>query len=288
MGKSTSGTSTKKGGSRASQRVLNRKDDEAEREAERVKAMEAEIAELKKDKSKLQTQLVLASTVEKFEKSGNIENWTDEQKAWYKQIQGAVKKYAWNGVKFINSEQKLVYVTGKIFDKWNLKEYEGLVGKEREQARSAWIAQNSDLVRIAFNENRNYCQSQLRDFIVERSKTDQYVPTYEDVVACAKRDPTYMTDPKKQEIFDLYVDVLLFKALGKECWDTAVRHYNCPTDQIDPKDVTTGEYIRVSSEAMVVAIFKNCEKKWKYIVECHQKNKKVDRSKAQELQGQLH
>ena len=98
-----------------------------------------------------------------FEKGGNVENWTDEQKAWYKRIQGAVKKYAWNGVKFINSEQKLVYVTGKIFDKWNLKEHEGLVGKDREEARSAWIAKNSDLVCMAFNDNRNYCQSQLRD-----------------------------------------------------------------------------------------------------------------------------
>ena len=277
MGKSTSGKSTKKAGSRASQRVLNRKDEEAEREAERVKAMEAKIAELKKDKSKLQTQLVLASTVEKFEKGGNVDNWTDEQKAWYKQIQGAVKKYAWNGVKFINSEQKLVYVTGKIFDKWNLKEHEGLVGKEREDARNAWIAQNSDLVRMAFNDNRNYSQAQLRDYIVELIKSDSFVPSYADVLACAKRDKTYMTDPEKQKIFDLCVDVLLFKVLGKDCWDTAVRHYNCPTDQIDPKDVTSGEFVRVSSEAMVVAIFKNCEKKWEYIAECHQKNKKVDR-----------
>ena len=124
---------------------------------------------------------------------------------------------------------------------------------------------------MAFNDIHNYSQSQLRNFIVELIKTNQPVPTFEDILACAKRDKVYMTDPEKQKIFDLYVDVLLFKLLGKECWDTAVRHYNCPTDKIDPKDVTSGEYIRVSSEAMVVAIFKNCLDKWKYIADCHKK-----------------
>ena len=277
MAKSTGKKSTKKAGSRTSQRVQNQQDKEADEEAKRVERMEAELEQLRKDKSKLQNQLVLASSVEKFEKSGGVDSWTDEQKAWYKQLQGAVKKYAYNSVKFINSEQKLVHVTGKIFDKWNLKEHEGLVGNDREEARNAWIAQNSDLVRMAFNDIRNYSQAQLRDFIVELIKSNRPVPTVEDVLACAKRDVAYMTDPEKQKIFDLYVDVLLFKLLGKECWDTVVRHYHCPTDQIDPKDVTKGEYIRVSSEAMVVAIFKNCLDKWKYIADCHKKNTKVDR-----------
>ena len=62
----------------------------------------------RKDKSKLQNQLVLASSVEKFEKSGGVDSWTDEQKAWFKQLQGAVKKYAYNGVKLINSQQAQV------------------------------------------------------------------------------------------------------------------------------------------------------------------------------------
>ena len=277
MAKSTGKKSTKKAGSRTSQRVQNQQDKEADEEAKRVERMEAELEQLRKDKSKLQNQLVLASSVEKFEKSGGVDSWTDEQKAWFKQLQGAVKKYAYNGVKFINSEQKLVQVTGKIFDKWNLKEYVGLVGNEREEAKNAWVAKNSDLVRMAFNETRNYAQARLRDFVVEQIKANRLVPTYEDVLACAKRDPAYMTDPAKQEIFDMYVDILLFHLLGKESWDTFVRHYHCPSNLIDPKDVTQGQYVRVSSEAMVVAFFKNCFKKWEYVAKCHKEDKVVDR-----------
>ena len=114
--------------------------------------------------------------------------------------------------------------------------------------------------------------------MAERINSDLPVPTLEDVLTCAKRDISYHTDPEKQKMFDLYVDVLLFKLLGKDSWDTCFRHYHCPSDLIDPKDVTSGEYIRVSSEAMLVSFFKNCYSKWKYIADCHKKNKAVDRN----------
>ena len=274
MGKSTSGKGKK---TRTSARVQNKKDKDSDQESKNVLEMQAEIARLKRDKSNLQNRLEMAAHVEIIDKAGSVDDWTDEQKAWYKQVHGAVKKCGWNSVKFINSEQKLVQVTGKIFDKWNLKEYVGLVGNEREEAKNAWVAKNSDLVRMAFNETRNYAQARLRDFVVEQIKANRLVPTYEDVLACAKRDPAYMTDPAKQEIFNMYVDILLFHLLGKESWDTFVRHYHCPSDLIDPKDVTQGQYVRVSSEAMVVAFFKNCFKKWEYVAKCHKEDKVVDR-----------
>ncbi len=142
---------------------------------------------------------------------------TPEEKNWYNSIATANKKFNWGKVKFCNSDSKLIALTGNIFDKWNLKEFEGLGEKERqEEAKVSWVTRNKDLVRNAMNDARNYAQSRVRDWVVDRWIAGQLVPTPEQVMGCAMRKEEYHTDPQKHQIFNLYHDELLFKVLGKK------------------------------------------------------------------------
>ena len=63
---------------------------------------------------------------------------------------------------------------------------------------------------MAFNDARKHSESQLWcAFVVDTLEAKGFDPTFEDVLACAKRDPSYMNNPAKQKTFDLHVDVLL-------------------------------------------------------------------------------
>ena len=150
---------------------------------------------------------------------------TDEEKKWQSNVQGAVKKFIWGKVKFITTDRKLLQATSHVFECWQLKEFEGLKGDDLANAKARWVTQNLERVRIAINDIRNYSQSQLKTCICERLIAGEWVPTPEDVMACATRDPEYHTDQDKHKIFEFYWDTLLFKVVGKEHWDGWVRHY---------------------------------------------------------------
>lgn len=198
---------------------------------------------------------------------------TDEQKRWFRNICDANKKFNWGKVKFCNSEEKLVKLTANIFDQWNLKEYEDLTGEDREEAKAEWIAENKEMVRLAMNDVRNYAQSQLRAFIVERRLKGQWVPTPEQIRKCALRDESILTDEKMQEVFAMYHDSLLFKVCGKEHWDSWMRWYNTISG---PKGNVEGAEpnVSINTEAFLVATYENCDDKWKLIYELQRDGKK--------------
>ena len=150
---------------------------------------------------------------------------TDEEKKWKADIQRAVKIHVWGSKKFINSEEALIKTAAKLFDKWNLKEHEGLTGDELKTARTNWVTRNLELIRVALNDIRNYAQSQLRSVITERIIHGKWVPTPEEINKCAVRDKDFLGNEENHKIFDFYWDTLLFKVVGKEHWDGWIRHY---------------------------------------------------------------
>ena len=127
-----------------------------------------------------------------------------EEKRWKTDLQSSVKSWVWGTKKFINSDDVLIQAAGYVFDKWNLKEFERLTGEEREKAKAAWVNKNLELVRVCMNDIRDYAQSQLRAFIVERIVVGQWVPTPEEVEKCALCDQEFLADENNHKIFDVH------------------------------------------------------------------------------------
>ena len=206
----------------------------------------------------------------------------DEEKRWFGSISAANKKYNWGKVKFCNTETKLTKLTANIFDKWNLKEFRGLVGEARDAAKSQWVIENKEYVRMAMNNVRNYAQSQLRNWVVEAlmkgGAVGQGVPNPEQVKLCALRDKSIITDPKMKRIFDIYHDVLLFKVVGKEHWDDWIRHYKTISGAVHDSD-KTNPCITINTEAFLVAVYENCWTKWLCIVEEKKKYGRADKKR---------
>lgn len=238
--------------------------------AKKIKEKDLEIFALKSALAKAQAGS--SNTVLKKTKM------TPEEKNWYNSIVTANKKFNWGKVKFCNSDSKLIGLTGNIFDKWNLKEFDGLGEKEKQEAKVSWVTRNKDLVRNAMNDARNYAQSRVRDWVVDRWIAGLMVPTPEQVMGCAMRQEEYHLDVHKKGIFDLYHDELLFKVLGKEHWDWWVRHYN-PISGLKDDGSNLVEY---NSEALVCALFENCWEKWKIIKENKQAGK-VDKERKADV-----
>ena len=113
-------------------------------QAETLAQKEKEIAQLK------------ALLRKKPSKSGRVvvpkaSAMDDEEKRWFASVYSANKKFNWGKVKFCNTETKLTKLTANIFDKWNLKEHRGLVGEARDAAKSQWVIENKEYVRMAMN-----------------------------------------------------------------------------------------------------------------------------------------
>jgi hypothetical protein len=153
--------------------------------------------------------------------------------------------------------------------------YEHLKGKALQEAKNEWIVANREIVRVGLNEIRNYTQGQLRDAVVNMMVSGEKVPTPEQLEMCALRDPK-LNEKENQWIFDVYVDVFLFKIIGK-VWDGNVRHYKT----IGSAKVGSGKDAKPSissgTEAFCVAVYKNYMKRWTYMAECRRRNVKYDR-----------
>lgn len=194
-----------------------------------------------------------------------VSKMTPEERTWYRAVHDANRKFNWSKVKFCFTTEKLVALTAHLFDKWNLKEFQHLAGDDREQAKLQWVAQNQDLVRLSYNELRNSAQANLRGWAIARLQKGEDLPEPSQILDCATREPEYHTDPEKQKIFDLYHDELLFKVVGKEHWDTWMRHYGTISEA--RPSPTSSPYISVNTEGFLVALYTNCHDKWKLIHE---------------------
>lgn len=206
---------------------------------------------------------------------------SDEEKRWKKNVGEAVKKYLWGQVKFCNDHAKLARLTVALYSKWDLKEKADLADAtdaEKEAHKMNWIGQNKDYVRQAMNECRNYAQSQLRGCIVERIHADLPVPTPEEILNCAIRDDDFLADESNHWVMDFYVDVLIFRVVGKQHWDTDVRHYNT----VSSLNGDGKPRIYISTEALLVAIYENCWTKWQYLADLKKQGKKATTDRKDE------
>ena len=194
---------------------------------------------------------------------------------WISDVGKAVKKYLWHAVKFCNTDDKLQKLTAHVFEQWDLREYAHLDGDDREDAKVCWIAENSDLVRMGLNSARNYANSQLRSSMVARIKSGQPVPTIAEIKDCALRAKYLHDDPDKHWIFEFYWDDILFRIVGKDHWDTYVRHCSTISQAILPN--YEKNCITAGTEAFAVALYENCFDRFHLIVE--QQNKRIDDKK---------
>ena len=190
---------------------------------------------------------------------------TAEERAWLAQVLKVVKKYVWGSVKFCNYDEKLTKLTGHVFDKWELREYEGLDEEALAEAKVQWVAQNSALVRISLNDCRNYAGSQLRSCMVNRITSDRDVPTPAEILDCATREPYLHEDDTKHWIMEFYWNDILFRIVGKDHWDTYIRHYNTISGAHIPG--MDKPCITVGTEAFAVALYQNCYDRFHLIAE---------------------
>lgn len=229
----------------------------------KIQEQEMQIAKLKAELKKKSPQVVRVVARKGTKK-------TREEATWARQISDANKRFNWGKVKFCNHEDKLTKLTGNIFDQWNLKEFKDLKGDELHAAKATWVAENSDYVRQAMNDVRNYAQSQLRDWVVTQTEAGKLVPTAEQVRKCALRDKEFLDTEEGMEIFAIYHDVLLRKVVGKHHWNDWIRHYSTISSA---KHKNGDPCIAVNTEALLVALFDNCRLKWGCILEQRKKNK---------------
>ena len=230
-------------------------------EARRLEDSEAEV-------KKLRDELALAkASVARPTAKTSRAKMTPEERRWAQSVSDSNKRYNWGMVKFCQSDDKLVKLTANVFERWDLKEFESLVGDTREAAKVQWITQNKELVRAGMNDARNYAQAGLRKLIVNRLIAKQWVPTPEQVYNCALRTEEYHTNAEYHKIFDFYADVLLFKVVGKPHWDTWIRYYKTISSAKPASDPQPGACITVGTEAFLVALYENCFDKWQMLAE---------------------
>ena len=84
-----------------------------------------------------------------------------------------------------------------------------------------------------------------------------------------------LDDPKKHWIFEFCWDDILFRIVGKDHWDTYVRHYSTISQAILPN--YEKNCIAVGTEAFAVALYENCFDRFHLIVE--QQKKRIDDKK---------
>ena len=209
-------------------------------------------------------------------KSRNSGELTREEKQWIGDVKCAVREHGWGSVKFINDDRKLARTTEKIFEHMKPKGYEHLTGKALREAKAQWVVDNKEHVRTAFIELRNYAQSQLRDVILKRLHDGEKIPTPEEVVMCALRDPK-MAEDGNHWIFDLYWDDLLFRVAGKEYWDDNIRHYQLISTAKKGPGKDAKHRISSGTEAFLVTLYKNFYNRWRYMGECKGNNTVLDR-----------
>ena len=258
--------------------VSPRKDSQSVKKTIQIQKLSLEVAQLRQQVAVQKAQSLQPK------KAKRSKDMTNEEKLWFQAISVANKQYNWHKVKFCNSDEKLQMLTGNIFDKWNLKEFQTLAGKELADANAVWIAQNQDLVRQAMNNVHNYVQSQLRSFVTDRLEAGKSVPTPDQVRLCALCDPMINDDKVMQEVFTIYHQELLAKVLGKEHWDPYVRNYNTISEaRKQNPDGTAGDFcVTPGTEALLVIFFENCHEKWQLIVEERKKNRKSDPKRENE------
>ena len=231
--------------------------------------------------AKLQAQLMQKRADLKVKRRGGRKTrkneMTSDERQWQAAVWLATKYVAWNVLKFINSDKKLVNVTTKVMEHMQLEEFEGLQGKRLAAKQAMWIAENKDLVRQAINHFRNYHAGQVRAEWVSRKIMDKPVPTKEQILDCATREPNLLKTEEGKALLADYHDVWLQKIAGKEHWERNQRYYQTISNAKHDGCKENPECINSGTEAFLYLVYENCEPtKWEYLAECKKLGKTVD------------
>ena len=241
---------------------------------------QAEILKLKQQAQALKEKLNQQSINDKVARKGGRKirrkEMSREEKQWLNRIYKAVKEYGWNISKFINNDSKLDDATKIIMQGMGYEElFPDLKGDKLKKQKKYWVAMNRDLVRTGFNEARNAAMSNLRNEYVKRMEDGLKVPTPDQLLDCATREPTLMDTEEGCALFDEYVDVWLAKAGLLEHWDKQWRHHltiSEATHEEDRKGECGDKHpcITAGTEAfLVVAIENGVSSRFAYIVKVH-------------------
>ena len=237
--------------------------------AKKNSSKDAEIARLKQE---LAITKATTKMVKKAKKKSK--DMSDEERVWRHRFLKATKTYIWGASIFCTNTKRLFAATKFIMVKLNLKEFEHIKDKKmRQEAEAEFIAQNADLVRDAWNEIRNYAQSQLRQLYVDRVKAGEWNPTTEQIKMCILRDEEFLMTKEGHKVFDYYWDVLLMKVAGKQHWEKDIRHFTTISKAVNHYKAPA---ICPGMEAFVYLLFLNCEPKWKEIAADKMAGKKHD------------
>ena len=124
-------------------------------------------------------------------KQTNKKKMDEQEKRWFNQISISVKTVVWRAGKFCNNDVKLDNMTRVVMIHMQPDKLRGLKGKHLASAERKWIAENRDLVRVAFNDCRNYTSNNLRDEALKRGMANKPIPTTDQMLQCITRDHSW-------------------------------------------------------------------------------------------------
>ena len=225
--------------------------------------------------AKLQAKLSVATKRAK-KKSGRkvkISEITSEEGEYRLQLTDACKDALWHAMKFCNSSKKLDNLTRAVMHYMQPDQFEGLQGKALEKAEAKFIADNSNLVRQCLNQIRSYFLGQVRAEWVKCKNSSKNCMSVQQMWDCVTREEYIFNTKEARELFAKYVDVWLFKIVGKHHWDKHIRH-NQTVSLAEHHDSDQNKAcINPGTEAFLFLVYEGGQSKWPYNVECKQMGK---------------
>lgn len=226
---------------------------------EEYEATQAAIARQKQELEKGKAQLeAMKNSIKKAKKVSRV--LVQRNDAVVKAITDIAKTDLWiEDVKFINNDLILRATTEKAIRK--LPGGSGFSDGEME----GYVDTYAKDVKKAIADKRNYCQSELKKVAVAFALKRDYLPTEEQMKSIVERKFD-KNDEQMWELFGWYWTVALSKVVGKfDGWNDDRMYYNTISQCKVDRDGTAVRLISASTEAFFLTLWKNCEKKWRYI-----------------------
>lgn len=231
-------------------------------EAEKAAAEEKAKAE---ETGKKALQIRLRTTLAKVGGTKTSDNLKNQ--AMVSQVKRIVKKKLWAYVKFLGNDKQLADATLLCIDLMKLKDYLHVDGESVSQKEMVdeMVAEFQMLystdVRSATNEQRSYVQGEMKKLYINYRISGGDPISYVEFEKVAMRnvlDNNGNPDPRKEQIFDLYVHMLSACA-GSSTYGEKQRR----TTPISTAVTDAGTFaVPHSTEGMTLVMFDNCVEKW--------------------------
>ncbi len=226
----------------------------------------------------LQKRLALAEervkrSERKGSRGGRSRKGRSDSSALENLVYDTAKSELFKFVKFISSEEELIYATTLVMGMLTLKEHEGLTGDKLAKAEAKWVTENCETVRKAINEWRNYVQGELQKFVKEALKSVNAndfarIPTAQEMFDLIMRKGLGKKDPNleyNQWKFDVIWDEQMSKVSGHGYWSQGKRHHGLMSFHKPPNAKDHETYVSSSDEAFLVTLWENYYDRWVYL-----------------------